>query len=166
MISKETIRNTMVCYLSADDQSFVAQSAMIPNVVIGVGETKAEAKESFETALNDVYEEIVGDNVAGYKAGRPSKGYVAFNTNIRPSSRAAVIALSKSMDISQGEVVDYLVFYYECKKQEPELRHHNVDLAQVLQAVAANEKSINELSRNVHELVVSNVQSINKEVLP
>lgn len=118
MTSKEKIRNTVVCYWSAEDESFIAESSMIPHVVIGVGETDDEAKGEFDKALDDVFDEVTADNVAGYKMGRPAKGYVAFNTNLRPSSRKRIQSLASELDVSQGEAVDFLVFFHECKSQE------------------------------------------------
>jgi hypothetical protein len=91
---------------------------MMPHVVIGVGDTSAEALRNFDTMLDTVYGDITSDNVAGYKLGRPAKGYVPFNVNIRPSSKSRILELAKELDISQGETFDYLVFFYECKLQE------------------------------------------------
>ena len=118
MISKDTVRKTVVCYWSAENETFVAESAMIPHVVIGVGETHALAMSNFEEVLDDVYEELTADNVAGYKKGRPAKGYTALNVNVRPTTKIEIAKLSTDLNISQGEVLDYLVFYHGCKMQE------------------------------------------------
>jgi len=118
VISKEKIKKTVVCYWSAADETFVAESAMMPHVVLGVGDTSAEALRNFDTMLDTLYGDITSDNVAGYKLGRPAKGYVPFNVNIRPSSKSKILELAKELDISQGETFDYLVFFYECKLQE------------------------------------------------
>jgi len=118
MISKDKIKKTLVCYWSAEDEAYVAESAMLPAVVIGVGDTKDEAVRTFETTLEGMYDELTNDNVAGYTMGRPSKGYVPFNANIRPSSKTKLAELAEEFDIAQGEVVDFLVFYRDCKLQE------------------------------------------------
>jgi predicted RNase H-like HicB family nuclease len=118
MIRKEKIKKTVVCYWSAMDETFVAESAMMPHVVIGVGETPDEALRNFDTTLDTVYDDITSDNVAGYKLGRPAKGYVPLNVNIRSSSRSRILELAKELEISQGEAFDYLVFFFECKIQE------------------------------------------------
>jgi hypothetical protein len=107
-----------VLYWSTDADSYVAESAMMPNVAIGLGATPDEAKQSFDAALNDVFDELTADNVAGYKMGRPAKGYVPLNTNIRPASKQMLAELARQMDISQGEVVDYLLFFHKCKLEE------------------------------------------------
>ena len=118
MISKQKLRNTLVHYWSAENESFIAESSLMPAVIIGTGDSEDEAIRSFESALENSYKEITADNVAGYKMGRPAKGYVQFNTNIRPGSKETISTLAEQLDISQGEVVDYLIFYRNCKLQE------------------------------------------------
>lgn len=141
MISKQKLKNTLVCYWSSEDESFIAESSLMPAVMIGTGDSEQEALESFESALNSSYKEIEADNVAGYKMGRPAKGYVAFNTNIRPASRTKISKLAEEMDISQGEVIDYLVFYRDCKLQEgarvPEKDELVVTLAELKHSMSA-----------------------------
>jgi hypothetical protein len=124
MSNKERIQNTVVCYWADEDEVYVAESAMMPHAVIGIGRTREEAMEDFSRALDSAMDDIEKDNVAGYKIGRPAKGYIHFNTNIRPSSKARIGELSAELKISHGEVVDYLVFYRDCKISEVNLVPH------------------------------------------
>jgi hypothetical protein len=91
--------------------------------------------------LNANYDEISGDNLAGYKMGRPAKGYVAFNTNVRPSSEARIAELASEMDISQGEVLDYLLFFFDCKLQEQVSPNQN-QLAAAIEALRAQQAEL------------------------
>lgn len=138
MISKEKIGKTVICYWSAADESFIAESSLIPHVVLGVGETPEEAKDDFMQTLDGMFDEITSDNVAGYKMGRPAKGYAAFNINIRPSSKVRVGDLAKELEISQGEAVDYLVFFHECKLLEGARAPQRDEIAAKLDGVLKN----------------------------
>lgn len=153
MISKAKLKNTAVIYWSADDEVFAAESSLMPGVIVGVGENRQEARDKFERALDDVYDEVSSDNVAGYKVGRPTKGYVAFNANIRPSSKAMIAKLSDDMEISQGEVLDYLVFYLECKEQETgkALTENEIKsgITEILQEMRSLKEAIDEKPKTV-----------------
>jgi hypothetical protein len=96
-----------------------------------------------------VYDEIEADNVAGYKMGRPAKGYVQFNTNIRPSSKYTITKLADELGISQGEVVDYLVFFRECKLQENAKAPKETDLAKEIRLLKEQIRSLSiQLEKN------------------
>ncbi len=148
MISKEKIKKNAICYWSAENESFVAESALIPNIVIGIGDTTDEAFSTFYQALDDMFDEVVADNVAGYSKGRPSKGYVPFNANVRPTSKAKLSELSEQLDVSQGETVDFLVFFHDRKLQEtvPVLQKD-----QVVEALAKLAQQQAELVKEQHE---------------
>jgi hypothetical protein len=133
MTTDEKIKNTMVCYWSAPDEVFVAESSMMPHVIMGIGKTVDEAKKDFFKVLSAAMNDIENDNVAGYKVGRPAKGYVAFNTNIQPTSKRRIAELADEMKVSQGEIVDYLVFYRDCKVQEVGLVPKQSDVFEVAQ---------------------------------
>lgn len=140
-ISKSKIKNTVACFWSAEEQTFLAESSLIPGVVLGVGETFEQAVANFSETLDDVYNEFSNDNVAGYKSGRPSKGYVAFNANIRPSSKLKLGELSEQLDISQGEVVDFLLFFYECKSLEIDVPHSKNEMIELLQTLRTEQQN-------------------------
>lgn len=141
MISKDKIKKTTVCYWVAEDKTFVAESSLLPHAITGAGPTKEKALESFDSMLNANYDEISGDNLAGYKMGRPAKGYVAFNTNVRPASKARIAELASEMDISQGEVLDYLLFFFDCKLQEQVSPNQN-QLAAAIEALRAQQAEL------------------------
>jgi len=85
----------------------------MPNVFLGVGEDEIESQQHFDSILDEFYEEVANDNVAGYKNGRPATGYVEFNTDIRSASNGGITALSDKLGISIGDAVDYLLLFYE-----------------------------------------------------
>lgn len=110
-ISKEKIRKTIICYWKEEDQVFIAESALLPYVVIGVGETKKEAIDLFHSLLDDVFEEFEADNVAGYSEGKPIR-QVQVNVLVNSRTAAEIAKLVKALDISTDDAVDYLAFYY------------------------------------------------------
>ncbi len=155
MISKRKIQNTVVSYWSTEDECFVAESSLIPHVVTGIGDTEIHAKNNFNTALDDVYDEISSDNLSGYKAGRPAKGYVAFNANISPTSKERLAQMSGLLEISQGETVDYLVFYRDCKQLEenPMPDHLSNMHKSILDAISALDAKVDRLPQKVQQQI-------------
>ncbi len=121
MIRKEAIRKTAVTYWSKDDDCFVVESPLFDRVA-GVGDTKDEAFKVFVELLDDAYEELEKDNVLGYKRGRPAKGGVNLHCQVRPSTKDTITELAaKFDDISQGEMIDFLLFYFQRKTEEVEV---------------------------------------------
>lgn len=118
MISKETIIKTSICYWSDDDGCFVVESPLV-DITAGVGETVELAKRHYAEMLDDVYPELLKDNVIGYKGGRPAKGGVQMNTLVQPATKKQVSELSEKIGISQGEVIDFLVGFYSRRNTDP-----------------------------------------------
>ena len=118
MIQKDSIRKTAVSFWSDEDNSFVVESSLFDNI-IGVGETRGEAFKVFEEMLDDAYVEFQNDKVVGYKRGRPSKGRVNLHCQVQDLAREEIIKLAKKLGgISQGEAVEFLLLYYQCKSRE------------------------------------------------
>lgn len=111
MLKKDSIRKTAITYWSDEDTAFVMESPLFDRIA-GTGDSPAEAKAMFEEMLDDTYDDLARDRVAGYKRGRPAKGCVDFHCQIRPDTKEAIPRLAKKLGISQGEVVDVLVFSY------------------------------------------------------
>jgi len=112
MISKESIRRTLVSYWSREDDCYVAESPLFPRTA-GIGETQAKAVAHFNEMLDDIYDDLGAGNVAGYsKVGRPAKGGVDFHVQIRPGTKSGIASLAKNLDISQGEVIDFIFYFH------------------------------------------------------
>lgn len=112
MIKKAAIQKTSINYWSDEDECFVVVSPLFERVA-GVGETREEAAQCFRDLLDDAYEHLENDNVAGYKRGRPSKNGVDLHCQVKHETRETVTNLSKKLGgISQGETVDFLLQYY------------------------------------------------------
>jgi hypothetical protein len=138
MISKETILKTAITYWSNDDECFVTQSPLFSRTA-GIGETEIKAEEHFHEMLNCAYEELKSGKVSGYnKAGRPSKGNVDFHAQINPASKEALGLLAEHFNISQGDVIDYLVFFQQVKSAETIESKDKVTLANVSDSNAVN----------------------------
>jgi hypothetical protein len=118
MIKKDAIRKTAVSYWNEEYGSFVVGSSLFSST-IGAAETRAEACQIFEELLDEAYEELEKDNVVGYKRGRPAKGGVDLHCQVQQSARDEITKLAKKLGgISQGETVEFLLHYYQCKSKE------------------------------------------------
>jgi predicted RNase H-like HicB family nuclease len=118
MIKKDAIRKTAVTYWSDEDNAFIVESPLFTNIA-GVAETRAEAFSIFEDMLDTAYEHLKNDNVVGYKRGRPAKGGVDFHCQVQQPARDEITKLAKKLGgISQGETVEFLLHYYQCKSKE------------------------------------------------
>lgn len=138
MIKKDAIRKTAVSFWSEEDNSFVVESSRFTNIA-GAGETRAEAYKVFEEMLDDTYEELEKDNVLGYKRGRPAKGGVDLHCQLQPDARDEITKLGKALGgLSQGETVEYLLHYFQCKSREKYSNHppnHEQDVESRLENV-------------------------------
>lgn len=127
MLSKEAIRKTVVCAWSQDDECFIAVSALFPRIT-GTGDSFVDAIADFESVLDDAYDLLVKGKVLGYsQKGRPAKGGTDMHVSVRPSTKQFINAFREGINISQGEVIDYLVKAHECNKQNTPLFHVTID---------------------------------------
>lgn len=118
MIKIDSIRKTAVSYWSEEDNAFVVESSLFDSI-LGVGETRVEAFKVFEEMLDETYGELQNDNAVGYKRGRPSKGRLDLHCQVQESARDEITKLAKKLGgISQGETVEFLLHYYQCKSKE------------------------------------------------
>jgi hypothetical protein len=118
MIKKESIEKTAICYWSKEDAAYVAQSPLFPRTA-GIGDTPQEARSHFTHMLDQAYSYLADTNVRGYnKRGRPAKHGINFHTQIRPNTKKYIAELAKSLDISQGEVLDYLCAFHEATSMD------------------------------------------------
>lgn len=138
MIKKDAIRKTAVSYWSAEDNAFIVASPLFNNIA-GVGETRDEAISVFEDMLDASYEYLKNDNAVGYKRGRPAKGGVDLHCQLQPDARDEITKLGKALGgLSQGETVEYLLHYFQCKSRERYSNHppnHEQDVESRLENV-------------------------------
>lgn len=109
-MDRDKIKRTTVC--RREDGHFVAWSPLF-RYGIGAGETEAEALRVFNEIVNDAYIEYLEGNLKHDKPGRPSKNGVIINTQIQVDTKNGIASLAASMELSQGEVIDYLYAYRE-----------------------------------------------------
>jgi hypothetical protein len=116
----ETIKNTAICRYSNEDGGIYIVESPLLEIICGAASTKAQAWEIFYDLAEAVYiEHLKGHTVAQYSRGRPSKGALHIHVQIQPKTRSGISALSKSLNISQGEVIDYLFAFFNAKSSEP-----------------------------------------------
>jgi predicted RNase H-like HicB family nuclease len=116
MLSKETIFRTAICYWSADDQCYVVESPFFP-AVIAAEKTSEKTFKLYKSMLNKAYEELLRDNVHGFKRGRPAKHGVEVHIQVQPNTKKIIDGLRKEIGLSQGEFIDLVAFYYARKAQ-------------------------------------------------
>ncbi|HEY9871743.1 MAG TPA: hypothetical protein V6D08_21480 [Candidatus Obscuribacterales bacterium] len=111
-MNRDAIVKTAVCYWSEEDGCFLVESPLFDRVV-GNGETPQAAWVCFRQMLKEALESI--QKYGLYEApGRPAKGTVGMHIHVQPRTRDAIKAMQESLSAaSQGEVIDYLVFYYQ-----------------------------------------------------
>jgi hypothetical protein len=106
-MNKDALLKTVVVSWSDEDESFVSESPL-SDFIGGVGNTEAEALESFKTHVEAHYEAYKKGKHAIYNhSGRPKKNKIRFHAEIKPEIKADLAAFGKTLGISQGEVVEY-----------------------------------------------------------
>lgn len=115
-MKKDTIIKTAVCYWSNEDDCYVVASPLFL-LTAGVGQTEQKAWMHFEQMLDDIYPDFAVGEVAGYeKPGRPSKGGVDLHAQVKPDTKREIAQLAQELGVSQGEAVDYLLFFHNVRK--------------------------------------------------
>ncbi len=117
MIKKETILKTAMAYWSEDDECFIVESALFDRVA-GTGDTVDEARKMHKEMLDDMYESLVREEVAGYKVGRPQKPGTAINCKVREATYDAIKQLGADHDISMGEALDIMTQFFLARRNE------------------------------------------------
>lgn len=112
-MNKKAITNTAITYWCHEDKCYLRESPLFDSV-LGVGDTPKEAEQTFSDLLDDAYEAYLEGRVPGYASpGRPAKGGVALNSDVRPATKEKIKALADTFGCSAGDVVDYLLFAFE-----------------------------------------------------
>lgn len=111
-MNKTAIKNTVV--LKKEDGFFVFESPLLPGC-IGAAKTERTAWEHFDHHLEDAYKEYLEGRFSGkYESpGRPAKSLSSFTVRVKPKTKKTVVKLAQEKSCSQGELVDYLLAYYE-----------------------------------------------------
>lgn len=142
-MNKQAIQKTAITRWDQQDECFIVSSPLMDSI-IGVGDSVEEAQFEFTNILSDAYEAYLeGRMPTKDKAGRPTKNRTALNTDVKPETRAKVKAISKNFGISQGEVLDYVVAFYEAKNAEVSA----ADAAPKSKSLAAKELYLPSLGR-------------------
>ena len=119
-MNKQAILNTAISYWSDDNDCFIVESPLFDRIA-GVGDTPEQARTVFLQLLDDGYLAYLEGRVPGYdKPGRPSKGAIPVSYRLQPDTKSALSTLSKKLDCSQGEAIDYLVFRHKISELEKE----------------------------------------------
>ncbi len=112
-MNKEAIRKTTICYWSNEDKAYVVESPLFETIA-GVGATEKESRKVFDNLLDDAYEAYLEGRVPGYeKAGRPAKGRIALNADVKPEAKQFIKNLADDFQCSQGEIIDFLIYAYQ-----------------------------------------------------
>jgi len=112
-MNKQAIADTAVCRWDHEDDCYIVWSPLF-EPLIGVGDSGEEAEQVFLDLLDDAYKAYLEGRLAGYdKVGRPSKGGTPLNIDVKPNTKEYIAELSSHMNISRGEVIDYLVAYFQ-----------------------------------------------------
>jgi hypothetical protein len=116
-MNREGIKKTAVCRYDKRKKVYIVESPLL-DICHGIANTEQKAWEIFEDLLNAMYiEYLEGRKVGQYsKRGRPRKGGVAFNANIKSTTKKMVANLASHLGISQGEVMDFMVASWQARQ--------------------------------------------------
>jgi predicted RNase H-like HicB family nuclease len=121
MIKKSTILKTAVCWWSEEDEAYIVQSPLFLSCLVD-GETEEEARATYSDALEQMYESLVHNKVAGHDSkGRPAKNGVKTFVELRQQSKIDLAWFAQDLGISQGEVIDWALFCLSHNSKNPGL---------------------------------------------
>ncbi len=111
-MNKTAIKKTVV--LKKEDGFFVFESPLLPGC-IGAAKTEKSAWEHFDHHVEDAYREYLEGRFSGrYESpGRPAKSLSSFTVRVKPRTKKTIVELAQEKTCSQGELVDFLLAYYE-----------------------------------------------------
>ncbi len=125
-MNKEAIRKTAICYWSKENETYVVESPLFETIA-GVGRTEKASRKIFDNLLDDAYEAYLEGRVPGYeKAGRPTKGCIALNADVKPETKEFIKDLASNFKCSQGEIVDFLSLTYQKQKENQSFSYTNI----------------------------------------
>ncbi len=111
-MNRAAILKTAVCYWSDDDDCYVVESPLFDRTA-GVGNSMEEARAHFIEMIDASLADI-GSHGLHQTSGRPAKGILSINVQVKPATRDAIKLFQRELKLSsQGEVIDFLAFYYQ-----------------------------------------------------
>ncbi len=143
----EAIKNTAICRYSNEDGGIYIVESPLLEIACGAAPTKSEAYEIFNDLTEAVYlAHLNGHKVEQYTRGRPSKGALHIHVQVQPKTKTGISTLSNKLVISQGEVIDYLLAFYNAKNSEP------IPQDNTLEHIKSLEKQLKKTSCLINEL--------------
>jgi predicted RNase H-like HicB family nuclease/antitoxin component of RelBE/YafQ-DinJ toxin-antitoxin module len=124
-MNKKLIESTRTIHFSDVDDGYVITSPLFQHIV-GFGETKEEALQVFANHAQKKYADYLEERIDGPKRsgkGRPAKGLISLDANVRQETRQWANAVASKLGISLGEVIDMAMFclVFQSKVVEPVL---------------------------------------------
>jgi predicted RNase H-like HicB family nuclease len=119
-MNKAAIFKTVIC--REEEGHFVVFSPLCDGA-IGTGATLNDAVLSFKSVIQDRYVAHLEGRLApsDRKVGRPRKQLSAdFHTQIKEDVKQSIVELAKELDLSQGDIIEFL---YRCYIQTKDKLH-------------------------------------------
>lgn len=132
-MNKQAILNTAVCYFSQEDDCFVIESPLL-EISAGVGDTREDAHANFASHVDTAYESYLEGRMKHIydKPGRPSKGRVTFSADIKQKTRKQLKSLSAHLGCTQGELLDFLILFYQKQSEDMAIDQADTNVYQAL----------------------------------
>lgn len=117
-MNREAIKRTAICRYDSVEKEYIVESPLL-DICHGIAESKKEAWNIFGDLIDSMYiEYLEGKGVGKYGRGRPPKGRTELHTQVNARTKKGLAALAKKLGVSQGEVMDFLLFFYDCHHVE------------------------------------------------
>lgn len=115
-MNRDAIRKTAVLRFVGGDDGYIVQSPLSSKIA-GIGDTPEEAWELFEEILDQSYRLYKqGKFNLNATPGRPRKDKTRLYADVKPEVKDDITAMAKELEISSGEVVEYLHMLYQAQK--------------------------------------------------
>lgn len=101
-------------YWSKEDNCFICQDN-IHSDIIGIGDTEAEAKQTYYELLEEYYK---NNKPAKSKGGRPKKTNTKLTYNVPTDVKAFIELEALKQNINQGAVIEKIVNFYKKSNKE------------------------------------------------
>jgi len=119
-VRKAAIQKTMVSYYDPEEECWVATSPLLKGTtleahVLGAAETEEEAVTIFNEMLEEAWQDYKAGRLAQQRGvGQPPKpNRTGLHVQVSISSKESLDGLAKTLEVSKGEVIDYLLALYQ-----------------------------------------------------
>jgi hypothetical protein len=92
------------------------------------------------------------------KPGRPAKGTVSFNADVKPGTRSGIKLLAKKLGCTQGETIDYLLFKAKHQGKKDQVDASIATDSRRIPIYKPSQSVLNELVRLVKEEVIQELK--------